>query len=63
VLFWVAALGIFKLRKKRESSLRREEGNLDFGEDRIADSETQKLLQASARKVHVEALLAALLLT
>jgi hypothetical protein len=37
--------------------------NLDSGEERIEDSETKAVLRAIARKVHLEAVLASLVLT
>jgi hypothetical protein len=37
--------------------------NLDSGEERIEDSGTKAVLRTIARKVHIEAVLAALVLT
>jgi hypothetical protein len=37
--------------------------NLDSGEERIEDSGTKAVLRTIARKIHVEALLASLVLT
>jgi hypothetical protein len=61
--FWFANLAVFRPKKRRESFLAaRGMRNLD-SEERIEDSGTKAVLRTIACKVHVDALLASLVLT
>jgi hypothetical protein len=63
LLLWMAGLGLFQAGKRPESSWRREVCNLGRGEERMEDEATRSSLRRMATKIHIKAMVTAIVLT